>query len=69
MWFTNKSCISEQDKRLIDKGMKNSDDTYIFYCGEHQHVHGGRLLIKKTIAESLLGVECGSNRNILAKIK
>ena len=52
------------ETRLTDTGMINTDDTYTFYnSGGQQHEHGVGLLVKKTIAKSLLGIVCVSKRN------
>ncbi|KAK3751166.1 hypothetical protein RRG08_023924 [Elysia crispata] len=56
--------------RLVDTGLNNRYDTYTFQnSGGHQNEHGVGLLIKKTIAKSLLDIACLRKRNVLAKIK
>ena len=66
----NIDVLGLSETRLIDSGMNPSDDNYTLYnSGGQQHEHGVGLLVKKSVAKSLLGVVCVSKRNILAKFK
>ena len=65
----NTDILGLAETRLVDEGSMVLDDHTLFYSGCSEHQHGVGILLKRSVARSVMGCWCLSERNILVKLK
>src|SRR5574341_797966 len=62
----NTDILGIVELKLIGMGKFNSDDHYIYYCGEESLVRNGNVfIVNKTVQNAVLGCSLKNNRVIL----